>query len=73
MLYRNCSSECWSTNIICNKNKFAEDFFEVSYSSYGIACCYAQFKVPLLWELSVAVYPELVEGSLTLYVLNSIK
>jgi len=31
----------------------------------GIACCYAQFKVPLSWELSVAVYPELVEGSLT--------
>jgi hypothetical protein len=29
------------------------------------ACCYAQFKVPLSWELSVAVYPELVEGSLT--------
>jgi len=32
----------------------------------GVACCYAQFKVPLLWKLSVAVYPELVEGSLTL-------
>jgi len=31
----------------------------------GIACCYAQFKVPLSWELSVAVHPELVEGSLT--------
>jgi len=26
---------------------------------------YYQFKVPLSWELSVAVYPELVEGSLT--------
>jgi hypothetical protein len=32
---------------------------------YGIACCYAQFKVPLSWELSVAFYPEFVEESFT--------
>gem|GEM_PF-2816171 len=32
---------------------------------YGIAGCYAQFKVPLSWELRVTVYPEFVEGSLT--------
>jgi hypothetical protein len=37
--------------------------YEASLVLRGIACCYAQFKVPLSWELSVAVYPELVEGS----------
>jgi len=32
---------------------------------HGITSCYAQFKVPFLWELKVAVHPELVEGSHT--------
>jgi hypothetical protein len=29
---------------------------------HGIVCCYAQFNVPLSWELSVAACPELVSS-----------
>jgi len=36
-----------------------------NFSANGIACCYAQFKVPLPIELNVTVYPELAKGSLT--------
>jgi len=45
---------------------FLYNFFVTNRSAYGIAGCYTQFDVPLSIELSVAVYPELVEGSLTL-------
>jgi hypothetical protein len=49
-------------------------FWGQTVDSLGIAGCYVpclhdavrqEFEVPLSWELSVAVYPELVEGSLT--------
>jgi len=36
-----------------------------NFSANGIACCYAQFKVPLSIELNVTVYPEFAKGSLT--------
>jgi len=36
-----------------------------NFSANGIACCYAQFKVPLPIELNVTVYPEFAKGSLT--------
>jgi hypothetical protein len=32
---------------------------------HSIVCCYAQFEVPHSIELGVAVYSELIEGSLT--------
>jgi len=45
-------------------------FYVTSCIACGITCCYAQFNVLLSIKLSVAVYSELVEESLSKGVLQ---
>jgi hypothetical protein len=40
-------------------------FIVPAVAFHGIICCYAQFKVPLSWELSVAASAELGSALLT--------
>jgi len=44
---------------------FTRYFLLTSCNANGIVCCVTHFNVSLSIELSVALYPELVEGSLT--------